>query len=174
MVSSKLSGTASSGFRFCHFFFLLQISATVRKLGPKIVNKVKLNQAVKFTCEVECANPNDFNYKWNLIIKFNNKTNNNESVTTKSNRQIDTFVYTFNKIFDNAVIECCVTNGVENNICKKIDILFDPYAFCLHMSIEFFCFTLNEIIVYFIILLSALIAVAVLLKCRIIKGEKSK
>ena len=83
------------------------------------VNKINRNDvyngdSIKFKCNVECANPKVYIYRW----KVNNTEEENLISTNQSFPQQDTLEYTCidTKSF---TIQCCVSNGVGDEKCGE-------------------------------------------------------
>jgi hypothetical protein len=80
-------------------------------------NDVYNGDSIKFKCNVECANPKVYTYKW--IV--NNKEDENIMSSKESFPQNDTFEYSCNgtKSF---TIQCCVSNGFGDEKCGETNL----------------------------------------------------
>jgi hypothetical protein len=77
-------------------------------------NNVYIGDPIEFKCDVECANPKVYTYKW---IVYNTEGANIIS-TNQSFPQQDTFEYSCNNE-NKFTIQCCVSNGVGDEKCGE-------------------------------------------------------
>jgi hypothetical protein len=80
-------------------------------------NDVYVGNSIEFKCNVECAYPEDYTYKW--IV--NNTEGENIISSNQSFPIQDTFEYFCND--DNSfTIQCCVSNGFGNEKCGEMNL----------------------------------------------------
>jgi hypothetical protein len=80
-------------------------------------NDVYVGKAIKFKCDVECANPKVYTYRW--IV--NNKEDENIMSSKEAFPQNDSFEYSCNDT-NSFVILCCVSNGVGDEKCGETNL----------------------------------------------------
>ncbi len=85
-------------------------------------NNVFPNEPVEYKCNVECANPNDFYYKWSVNTTSTNEYNETAQFTNSTDRFTDTFK--LESIFNTTIVTCCVTNGIGEIKCKSIETFY--------------------------------------------------
>ncbi len=80
-------------------------------------NDVYVGNSIEFKCDVECAYPEDYTYKW--IV--NNTEGENIISSNQSFPIQDTFEYFCNDE-NSFTIQCCVSNGFGNEKCGEMNL----------------------------------------------------
>ncbi len=107
------------------------------------VNKIERNDVyvgdpIKFKCDVECANPKVYTYRW--IV--NNKEDENIMSSKESFPQNESSEYSCNET-KSFTIQCCVSNGFGDEKCGETNLN------CIRKLIIFVTLILNPLFLIF-------------------------